>query len=335
MVIVRTRLQWILLFSFLIFLFLIPLFTSAHWVITLIHMGITLIAVLGLNILTGYSGQISLGQAAFMAVGAYSSAIFTTSFGLPFWVAVPCAGLVAALIGLVFGLPSLRVKGFYLAIATLAAHFIIIFVILHLPAATGGAGGLKAPVPKLGGLEFNTDTSYYYLVMTAVVVMTLFAKNLVRTKTGRALIALRDNDNAAEAIGVSLLRYKLLAFSIASFYAGIAGALLAHYAGLISTDYFSLLDSIWFLGILVVGGMGTTIGAIFGTVFITFLEELVHWAAPALGGVVPFLSWEVAFPLSTFIFGLVIVLFLIFEPRGLAHRWEMFKNSYRLWPYAY
>jgi len=336
MAIVRTRLQWIILVVGLIFLLSLPLFLGGRWLNLLNLIGISLIAVHGLNILTGYCGQISLGQAAFMAVGAYTSGVLTAKLGFPFWVALPCAALSAGVVGLIFGLPSLRVKGFYLAMATLAAQFIIPALISHpLEGITNGVRSLVVPVPKLGQMAFTSPQSMFYIIIPIAVLMTFFAKNLVRTGVGRAFIAIRDNDLAAEVQGVNVFRYKLLAFFICSVYAGVAGCLWAHWMRAINPDHFTLMDSIWYVGMMIVGGMGSTAGAVFGVAFLRILDELTKVGVMWLSGI--FVAWAAFLQaaLGPIVYGLVIILFIVFEPRGLAHRWEIFKTSYRLRPFAY
>jgi branched-chain amino acid transport system permease protein len=336
MAIVRTRLQWIILVVGLIFLLSLPLFLGGRWLNLLNLIGISLIAVHGLNILTGYCGQISLGQAAFMAVGAYTSGVLTAKLGFPFWVALPCAALSAGVVGLIFGLPSLRVKGFYLAMATLAAQFIIPALISHpLEGITNGVRSLVVPVPKLGQMAFTSPQSMFYIIIPIAVLMTFFAKNLVRTGVGRAFIAIRDNDLAAEVQGVNVFRYKLLAFFICSVYAGVAGCLWAHWMRAINPDHFTLMDSIWYVGMMIVGGMGSTAGAVFGVAFLRILDELTKVGVMWLSGI--FVAWAAFLQaaLGPIVYGLVIILFIVFEPRGLAHRWEIFKASYRLRPFAY
>jgi branched-chain amino acid transport system permease protein len=334
MAIVRTRLQWGLFITLLVFLMVIPLFANPYVLNLIILISIAIIVVHGLNILVGYAGQISLGQAAFMAVGAYTSAILTARLGWSFWAALPCAGLSAGVIGLIFGLPSLRVKGFYLALATLAAQFIILYVIQHLT-ITGGTSGIRCPPASIGGFAFDTRQSYYYIAMGLTVLMTFFAKNLTRTRVGRAFIAVRDNDLAAEVLGVHVFYYKLLAFFIGCFYAGIAGSLWAHYLTSVHPEQFPLINSIWYLGMVVVGGMGSILGAIIGTIFIKLLDELMMVGAPMIAASFPAIGENIFAAIGSIAFGLVIILFLIYEPRGLAHRWEVFKASYRLWPFSY
>lgn len=335
MAIVRTRFQWIMLIAFFAFLIAVPYFSGIYWLHIVTRAALILIPVLGLHITTGLCGQINLGQSAFMGVGAYTSAILVTKLGVPFLVALPCAGLTAGIVGVIFGAPSLKIKEFYLAMATLAAQFIIIWVIVHLEFLTGGAMGMQVAFASIGGLVFDTDLKMYYLIIALTVIMGVFARNITRTRAGRAFIAIRDNDLAAEVMGVNLFYYKLLAFFIGCFYAGIAGSLWAHYYTFIGAEHFTLHDSVWYLGMLIIGGMGSTLGAVLGTIFVRLLAVLTDYIAPILSATFPFLPKNIVFAVGVVVFAIVIVIFLVFEPRGLAHRWGIFKASYRLWPYAY
>jgi branched-chain amino acid transport system permease protein len=332
MAIFRTRTHWVMLIAFLVFLFACPLFFGDRILTVLTIIGITVISVHGLNILTGYCNQISMGHAGFMAVGAYTSAILTAKLGFSFWAALPCAALAAGIVGIIFGLPSLRIKGFYLIMATIAAHFIIIWVILQFQNVTGGTDGLAVPRPEIGGFVFKSKSSYFYLVMIIACLGTYLAKNIVRTRVGRAFIAIKDNELAAEVMGVNLWTYKLQAFFIGCVYAGVAGSLLVHYVAFATADQFPFMNSVWYLGMLIVGGMGSTAGAIFGVVSLKLLDELVTIVGPILSAAV---APQAAASLSLIMRGLVIILFLIFEPRGLAHRWQMVKAYYRLWPFSH
>ena len=335
MAIVRTGTHWVLLIGFLILLFTAPLYFNNYWLGVFNLIGITLIAAVGLNILVGYCGQLSIGHAGFIAVGAYTSAILTNRLEMPFLVGLIGAGLLSGLVGLLFGLPSVRVKGFYLAITTIAAQFIIIWVINHW-GLTGGGNLITAPYPSIFGLEFRAESSQFYLIIGIAVLGVFFAKNLTRTKVGRAFIAIRDNDLAAEVMGVNLLYYKLLAFFIGCFFAGIAGALYAHWLGSLNAEQFSFTESILYVGMIIIGGLGTNIGPIFGVVFIRVLQQvLTIQLVPFLEKSVTVLPSGFATGITPMLFGLVIVLFLILEPRGLAHRWSLFKASYRLWPFSY
>jgi len=335
MAIVRTRLQWVMLLLFFAALYAFPRISGVYWLHIFSITGIILIAVLGLHITTGLCGLINLGQSAFMGVGAYTSAVLMSKAGLPFIVALPASGLMAGIVGLIFGAPSLKIKEFYLAMATLAAQFIIVYIIVHLPALTNGAMGMNVPYASIGGFVFNTDLKMYYLIITVMIMMGFFARNITRTRVGRAFVAIRDNDLAAEVMGVNLFYYKLLAFFIGCFFAGIAGSLWAHYYSFIGFENFTLHDSVWYLGMLIIGGMGSTLGAVMGTIFIRLLQVLTDYIAPILSKTFPFLGTNVVFAVGVVVFAIVIIVFLICEPRGLAHRWGIFKASYRLWPYSY
>lgn len=335
MAIFRTKAHWALLVLLFVVLFTAPLYLGNYWLGVVNLIGITLIAATGLSILTGYCGQLSIGHAGFIAVGAYTSAILTNRLELPFLVGLICAGLVAGLVGVVFGMPSVRVKGFYLAITTIAAQFIIIWVINHW-GLTGGFVGIEVPYASIGGLVFRSQTSQFYVIMVVVVIVIFLAKNIARTRVGRAFIAVRDNDLAAEVMGVNLFYYKLLAFFIGCFLAGIAGSLMAHWIGFMNAEQFTLTESILYVGMIIIGGLGTTIGPIFGVILIRLLQQvLTIQFVPFLESSVTALPSGFASGVMPMLFGLVIVLFLVLEPRGIAHRWELFKAAYRLWPFSY
>lgn len=335
MAVMRTKTHWTFFIGFLILVFTAPLSLGNSWLVVCNLIGITIIAVTGLNILIGYCGQLSIGHAGFMAVGAYTSAILTATYHWPFLLSLLCAGLTAGLIGIIFGLPSVRVKGFYLAITTIAAQFIIIWVINHWTPVTGGFLGMNVPRASIFGFVFRTEASKYYLIMVIVALCIFFAKNLARGRVGRAFIAIRDNDLAAEVMGINLLYYKLLAFFIGCFLAGIAGALFAHWMGFLNAENFTLTDSILYIGMVIIGGLGTTIGPILGVVVIRLLQQLIIYISPFIESAIPALSTGFTTGLGPMVFGLAIILFLILEPRGLAHRWALFKAAYRLWPFSY
>jgi branched-chain amino acid transport system permease protein len=311
-----------------------PLYAGTYWLDTLNRIGIAIIGAIGLNILLGFTGQISIGHAAFLAVGAYATAIFEGNFGLPFFLAIPLGALVTSGFGLIFGIPSLRLKGLYLAIATLAAHFITTFVIVHWESVTKGVTGLAVPNAMVFGVPLDSDFRIFYLIYALVVPATLFAKNLFRTRVGRAFIAVRDRDVAASVMGVSLLRYKLLAFVISSFYAGVAGGLMAHHSKILFPDAFTLLVAIDYLAMVIIGGQGSIIGSIFGAIFMTLLPEVLKLTATSLTGVYPQAFGLIA-SARDIVFGLAVILFLMYEPQGLARIWVRFRSYWQLWPYAY
>jgi branched-chain amino acid transport system permease protein len=332
MAILSTGRQWGVVALLIAFLFVCPLFLSDRMLTILTTMGIAVVSVHGLNILTGYCGQISIGHSGFMAVGGYTSAILCAKLGWPFWAALPCGALAAGIAGLLFGLPSLKIKGFYLIMATIAAQFIIIWIIIQLRSLTGGTDGLLVPKPTIGHISLSSKTGYYYLVTVFAVLATITAHNIVRTRAGRAFIAIRDNELAAEVMGISLWSYKLQAFFIGCIYAGAAGSLLVHYVRFASIEQFPFMDSVWYLGMLIVGGMGSTSGAIFGVLALKLLDELVTIAGPILAAAV---APQAAASLALMSHGLVIIIFLIFEPRGIHHRWEIIRNYFKLWPFSH
>lgn len=348
----RTLMDKVLSYGAFALLLIVPLLTiegpfelniiPQAWIGTIIRIAIFAISVQGLNILLGYTGQISLGHAAFMAVGAYSSAVLSRELGLSFWIALPAAALFTGIVGLIFGLPSLRVKGFYLAMATLAAQFIIPWLIRHpLEPITNGPRPLEVAPPTLLGLSFAHESAMYYVIVPLAVFLFLFARNLTRTRVGRAFISVRDNDLAAELLGINVFAYKLQAFFISSLYAGIAGALLAFETNTVSLDVYNLERSITMLAMLVIGGAGYPLGPLFGVAFVNLLTQniipaLITPLRETLPALMPFIDSENIFAaLNPLLFGLALVLFLILEPRGMAYRWEILKISWKIRPYSY
>ncbi len=410
------------------------------------RIAIFVIAVQGLNILVGYTGQISLGHAAFMAIGAYGSAILARELGFTFWTALPVSAMLTGVVGLVFGLPSLRVKGFYLAMATLAAQFIIPWVLRYpLEDLTGGRRPLSVPAPIVGpfgsyaediindetplvftagdpylvdvislevtafegaqpsielrnprgdvvppgdfnmtvetdgegrlrrfsfiatkagkhtisitsgqtgggfsatvrrgrAISFATDSAMYYIIVPLSVLMMFLARNITRTRTGRALVSVRDNDLAAELLGINVFGYKLRAFFLSAVYAGVAGCLLAFERNSLSLDMFQLDISIEMLAMLIIGGAGFPLGALFGVTFIRVLQEAAIPAIrPALLEILPNLfpfieAVNITSAINPILFGGALIVFLVLEPRGIAHRWEVFKVAWKIRPYSY
>jgi len=323
---------WLIVFLILCGLF--PLFASKYMISVMIEVGIAIIACHGLNMLTGFTGQISLGQAAFMGVGAYTCSILVGKAGVPFVVALPAAGVMAAMVGMVFGIPSLRLRGLYLAMATIAAQFIIEFVIRRWDTLTGGVAGMYVDPGTLGPLQFNNHIELYYLTFILAVAATLVTKNIIRSRSGRAFVAIRDRYLAAEVIGVHVFKYRLLSFAVSSFFAGIAGALLAQYLEVITHESFTILQSIDYLAMCIIGGLGHILGAIFGVGFWFILERLLEVITTTLNSTFPdHITWFVS--IREIVFGLVIVLFLIFEPDGLAARWRTMRAYWKLWPFSY
>jgi branched-chain amino acid transport system permease protein len=294
-------------------------------------LGIHMIAAAGLNIMTGYTGLISLGHAAFMGVGCYTAA-WLAQRGLPFFVTLPAAGAMAAVLGLVVGMPSLRIKGLYLAVATLAMQFLLVFVFREWDSVTGGVRGVNVPPAELFGIELNTDARMYGLILCVTVLLLVAARNLFRTRVGRAFIAIRDKDISAEVLGINLLRYKLYAFAIGSFYAGVAGALLGYFYRAMTPEYFTLSLSIFYLAAIIVGGLGSMLGTILGALFMTLVPELLRNAVALVAQWAP-RATEILSPLQQLVFGLLIIGFLVFEPHGLLEIWRRVRRYFHLWPF--
>ncbi|OPY86936.1 MAG: leucine/isoleucine/valine transporter permease subunit [Syntrophaceae bacterium PtaU1.Bin231] len=314
----------------------LPFLSSPYLLYVINSIGIAAIAVVGLNILIGFTGQISLGHGAFFGVGAYAAAILATSAGVPFLLAVPAAAVITALVGLVFGIPSGRLKGLYLTIATLAGQFIIEYILIHWEGLTRGTMGITLPAPSLFGWKLTGDRTFYFIILASLSGLLWIAVNLMRTRFGRAFIAIRDNDRAAEGMGIPIFRYKLLSFAISSFYAGFAGALWAFYMVSVTTEPFNLGLSVEYIAMVIIGGLGSVSGSVFGAVFITLLNEGLRWLTDNLInlGFISQSGINIA-PLREFAFGLAIVLFILFEPRGLAEMWRIVRSSFRLWPFSY
>jgi branched-chain amino acid transport system permease protein len=254
--------------------------------------------------------------------------------GFSFWLSVPFAGLMAAFAGMIIGIPSLRVKGLYLCIATLAAQFIFEFVFIHWESMTKGITGINIPCPSIGGFEFVTEKSFYWITLFFVVLGVGYARNLIRSRMGRAFVAIRDRDLSAEIIGINLFRYKLNAFAISSFYAGVAGALWVTFLKVVTPDHFPFILSIHYLAMVIVGGLGSILGSIFGAIFMTLIPEILNYLSEIVKMRAPGYE-EIFVPMKEVIFGVLIVLFLVFEPRGLAEIWNRIKNFFRLWPFSY
>ena len=319
---------------------LLSLLQNAHAMSIVNTIALAAIGAIGLNILNGYTGQISLGQGAFMAVGGYTAAILSSRYGMPFWFGIIAGGSMAALVGTLFGIPSLRIKGLYLAIATLAAQLIIEWTINHVPWIGGGAqSSIYVDTPTFLGLVFNTEFRRYYLILAFFLLAYFAAQNLVRSRVGRAFIAIRDRDVAAQIIGVNIFKYKLIAFAVSSFYAGVAGALWTYYLRIANYENFTLGTSIEYLTMIIIGGLGSVLGAVLGAIFIKLLPIALDLSVISIARGVFGIPYEsVANFLANFqllIFGTLIILFLIVEPEGLARLWEHIKRYFRLWPYSY
>jgi branched-chain amino acid transport system permease protein len=333
----RIGLAIILLIAFVA----IPLTASPYlFSAILIPTLILALAALGLNILTGYAGQLSLGAAAFMAVGAFAAYNFMLRVpGIPLLLAFAGGGVIAAAVGMVFGLPSLRIRGFYLAVATLAAQFFILWALTKVGWFTNynPSGVITAQAMVIAGYAFNSPQEKYLLVLAIVTLLALAAKNMARGNIGLQWMAIRDMDVAAEVIGIRPMRVKLLAFAVSSFYCGVAGALFAYaYLGTVEPEAYSLDLSFRILFMIIIGGVGTVLGAFLGSafivivpialsIFVSFLQNTVHLRVPS----------SVGSNLQLMVFGGLIIFFLIVEPFGLARIWQITKEKLRLWPFPH
>jgi branched-chain amino acid transport system permease protein len=306
-----------------------PFIISEYWLRgILIPTLIFGLASFGLNMVTGYAGLISMGQAAFMAVGAFTAVIAYGRFGVPVPLALLLAGGLAAAIGVVVGTPSLRIKGLYLMVATLASQFTIIWILQRIPwTGSGSFATINTPPVRIGSWTATTTVDNYYLVLAVVALMTAFGRNLVVSRIGRAWMAVRDHDVAAEVMGVSMLRYKLLVFLVSSFYAGVAGALVVFgWTGAASVQEYELDVSIKILGMIIVGGLGSVLGSYLGAAFILLLPILIgivmQQIAAAIGRSTA--SVDTLANAEHIVFGALILYFLIKEPEGLAKLWHRF-----------
>ncbi|MES2712859.1 MAG: branched-chain amino acid ABC transporter permease [Pseudomonadota bacterium] len=314
-----------------------PFVLDGYMLDLLVMIGIFGIAALGLNILVGFTGQISIGHAAFFGFGAFASAYFH-EHGVAVVIAIPLAGIATAVVGLVFGLPAARLKGLYLAIATLAAQYILEDFFARAQWFTGGVAGRMTESPTIAGWVAGRPESFFYVVIVAVILMFGAAANLMRTRDGRALVAVRDHYLSAEMMGINLAYYRMLSFGIASFYAGIAGALYAHYRLFVSVEAFTILFSIQFLGMVIIGGLGSIAGSLMGAAFMVLLPEVVEGLANLLTGSAIDRALRLGASISflrEMAIGAAIIVFLVFEPDGLARRWRLIKAYWKLYPYSH
>lgn len=332
-----TRAEYLRLGLMVLLLLVLPFILDNYWLSIANTILIAVIGAVGLNILVGYTGQISLGAGGFLAVGAYSSAILSERMGLPAPLAIVAAVILTAVIGTFFGLPGLRLKGLYLAIATLASQVIIEFIIRRWGWLTEGKGYITLDRMNIFGWQLSRDSfeqSWYWILLVLAALAVMGARNLFRTGLGRSFMAVRDQDIAAEAIGVNLTRAKLTAFAVSSGFIGLAGALTAHYNETVTWEAYTLNVSILYLAMIIVGGMGSIAGAVYGAIFMTLLPVLIRTVADVVGPAAPWLSNQLP-AIQNAVFGLVIILFLIIEPRGLNRLWERIKEYFRFWPFRY
>jgi branched-chain amino acid transport system permease protein len=307
---------------------LIPFINNEYFLHLLNIICIYAIVAMGLNILTGYTGQLSLGHGAFFGIGAYTGALLSAKAGLPFFIVIPIAGIAASMIGSIFALPAVRLKPIYLPMTTLAGQFIVEYILLHWDSLTGGSKGLAIPAPALAGLNLGGNLSLFYIITICLLLLTWLTNNLLRSKIGRAFLAIRQNERAASAMGITVFQHKLLAFAVSSFFAGVAGALFAYSTTTITPTFFNLTLSIEFLAVIIIGGIGSISGSMVGALVIVSLNEILTFFAGY------FMDADMTrMPLHEFILGLTIVMFMVLEPEGLARIWRDIKWGLKRWPF--
>ncbi len=332
---IRTRAQWLSLLVLLLALATAPWWASDRWVSIGYTTFITAVAVMGLQICTGYAGQINLGQSAFMGVGAYGAAV-AMGAGWDATAALVIGGAGAAIFGVMFGLTAARIKGFYLALTTIAAQALFHFLVLNLPQSwLGGAGGLNVKSISVLGLSLENDRAIYWFSFAVLLIMTAGAFGIVRSRHGRSFEAVRDDDVAAGMMGIPVAATKARAFLVSSFYAGVAGGLWVVALRHVSIEQFTLFNAIWMIAMMIVGGLGSIVGALIGTVMIQLAREGVTSLGPSFVQWVPALGQDFVFAAMNVLLGTVIILFLLFEPKGVMHRIQITKKAFRLWPFPY
>jgi branched-chain amino acid transport system permease protein len=329
----ETRTHWMLLAILTGGLIVFPFLASAFLLDLASQVFLALIGAMALMLLTGYAGQISLGHAGFIAAGAFTTAILFKELNAPIWATFPASALVGAILGIIFGLPSLRLKGLYLALSTLAMHFIVTYMGAEYETVRGFSTGVVIQAPSLGPFKIENPRLWYFLLLCIDVLVILFSINLVRSRTGRAWIAIRTREVVAEALGIKVPFYKLSAFITSSVMTSIAGCLFAYYRGFVSAEAFSLFMTIEYIAMIIIGGLGTILGTIFGTIFVVLLPYAIDATGKMLHVPTRFTTYMFAIQYAAF--GLIMIIFLVFEPGGLVGIWNRIKNYFILWPFKY
>jgi branched-chain amino acid transport system permease protein len=330
---VETRLERTSLGILIGALVLFPFIASPFQLDLACQVFLAAIGSLSLMLLTGYAGQISLGHAGLLAAGAFTTGILFKEVGASFWITIPASALVGALLGIVFGLPSLRLRGLYLAVSTLALHFVVVYLGGEYEAKRGYSTGIVIDPPGIGGFALTGGRAWYFVLLAGATATLLICLNLLRSRTGRAWRAVRGHETVAEALGIDIARYKLLAFVISSAVTSVAGALFAYYRGFVSVEAFSLFLTIQYVAMIIIGGMGSLLGALLGAVFVTLFPYLIEAALLALPRAQQYAG--VLFAVNYAAFGVVMVVFLLFEPSGLVGIWRRVQSYFLLWPFRY
>ncbi len=333
MALIQTSLERVSLLGFLVLLMAFPFLAAAFYLDLANQVFLAAIGSLSLMLLTGYAGQISLGHAGLLAAGAFTAGILFKEFNAPVFITLPAAALVGAALGIIFGLPSLRLRGLYLAISTLALHFVVVYLGGEYETKRGFSTGIMIDAPEIGNFTIHGDKVWYFILLAAAAATLLICINLLRSRTGRAWRAIHAHDTVAEALGIDIAGYKLLAFVVSSAMAAVAGALFAYYRGFVSVEAFSLFLSIQYIAMIIIGGMGSLLGALLGAVFVTLFPYVIEAALLKLPNAQSYAG--VLFAVNYAAFGAVMILFLIFEPLGLVGIWRRIQTYFLLWPFKH
>jgi len=329
----QSRLERLSAVTFVLLLSVFPFLTTAFYLDLACQAFLAAIGSLSLMLLTGYAGQISLGHAGLLAAGAFTVGILSKEFNAPFWLTLPLAALVGASLGIVFGLPSLRLRGLYLAVSTLALHFVVVYLGGEYETRRGFSTGIVIDPPRLGGFSISGGRVWYFVLLIFAAATLLVCLNLLRSHTGRAWRAIHGHETVAEALGIHIAAYKLLAFVISSAMASIAGALFAYYRGFVSVEAFSLFLSIQYVAMIIIGGMGSLLGAVLGAVFVTLFPYLIEAGLMQLPNARAYVGD--LFAVNYTAFGLVMIVFLLFEPTGLVGIWRRVQTYFLIWPFKH
>ena len=330
---IQTRVEGAALAAFTLALITFPFLVSAFYLDLACQVFLAAIGALSLMLLTGYAGQISLGHAGLLAAGAFTAGVAFREWHAPFWLTLPAAATVGAILGVIFGLPSLRLRGLYLAVSTLALYFIVVYLGGEYENTRGFSTGIMIDPPAIGTIALRNPRAWYFVLLIAAAATLMACANLLRSRTGRAWRAIRAHETVAEALGIGIAAYKLLAFVISSAMASVAGALFAYYRGFVSVEAFSLFLSIQYVAMIIIGGMGSLLGALLGALFVTLLPYALEALLLKLPRAQSYAG--ALFAINYSAFGVVMILFLIFEPLGLVGVWRRLQNYFLLWPFRY
>ncbi len=328
---IETRLEWSALMAGIALLLVFPFFASPFVLDLAAQVLLASVGALALALLTGYAGQVSLGHAGLIAAGAFASGILFKEFAAPFWITLPAAAATGALLGVLFGLPSLRLRGLYLAVSTLALHFVVVYLGGEYETKRGYSTGIVIDPPRVFGYEVSSARAWYFVMLAAAALTLLLCLNLLRSRTGRAWRAVHSNETVAGALGINVATAKLSAFVISSSITAVAGALFAYHRGFVSVEAFSLYLSIQYIAMIIIGGMGSLLGALLGAVFVTLFPYGIETLINMLPGAQRYASQ--LFAVNYAAFGAVMILFLVFEPLGLVGIYKRIQSFFLLWPF--